>query len=208
MRAPGPLFAISDRRSLPAEESLPAWAAGLGRAGVSGAQIREKELTDRALFELVAEVVATEPRPRRLLVNGRIDVALAAGADGVHLPADEVSIVALRKRFGEEPVVGRSTHSLAEVERARDDGADYVTFGPVWDTPSKARYGEPLGPGALEEAAAVGIPVLALGGVFPDRFPEIAERGAAGVAGIRMFLDPTRLPALVEAAERAFGAGS
>ena len=98
------------------------------------------------------------------LINGRVDLALASGADGVHLPAQGLPAAPLRQRFGARVLLGRSTHRIAEVEAAAADGLDYVTFGPVFPTPSKARYGPPVGLERLERACGVGIPVYALGG--------------------------------------------
>jgi thiamine-phosphate pyrophosphorylase len=197
------LLAISDRASLGGEEALPAWLHGLAAAGVDGVQLREKDLGDRALYGLARQARSLLPPPLRLLVNGRLDLALAAGADGAHLPADGVPLAALRARFGPGVLLGRSTHRLAEVEQARRDGADYVTFGPVYPTPGKERYGPPSGLAGLRQAAALGIPVYALGGVTIQRLGEIAAAGAAGAAGIRIFQAPD-LPALVRAAAGAF----
>ncbi len=169
-------------------------------------QIREKDLDDRDLYELARLARAALPPPTRLLVNGRLDVALAAGADGVHLPADGVPAAALRARFGrfEEGgvLIGRSTHSVEEVERARDDGVDYVTFGPVFATPGK---GSPVGLDGLARAAAAGVPVLALGGVTLERLEEIARAGAAGVAAIRLFQSPRDLTEVARRAREVFG---
>jgi thiamine-phosphate pyrophosphorylase len=157
-------------------------------AGIGAVQLREKDLDDRDLYGLTRLARTILPPPVRLLVNGRLDVALAAGADGVHLPADGVPAAALRARFGPGPerkiLIGRSTHAVEEVERARDDGVDYVTFGPVFATPGK---GAPVGLGELARAAAAGLPVYALGGVTLERFGELAAAGAAGIAAIRLF---------------------
>jgi thiamine-phosphate pyrophosphorylase len=189
------LLAISDRASLAGE--LPEWFHRLAEAGVDALQIREKDLDDRAVYGLVRLARSALPPRVCLLVNGRLDVALAAGADGAHLPADGVPVAALRRRFGTAVVLGRSTHSVAAVERARAEGADYVTFGPVYETPSKARFGPPLGLEALARAAAAGVPVYALGGVTLARLGEVAAAGAAGVAGIRLFQDPASLGEVV-----------
>ena len=136
------------------------------------------------------------PTTTRVLVNGRVDIALAAGADGAHLPSTGLPVDALRRRFGDDLTLGVSTHHLEEVERARNEGADYVTFGPVWPTPSKARYGSPAGLEGLAGAVAVGLPVLALGGVTMPRVAAAAAAGAAGVAAISMF-PPDELVAFV-----------
>jgi thiamine-phosphate pyrophosphorylase len=194
------LLAISDRASLPIP--LEAWLRALGEAGVGAVQIREKDLDDRDLHELARLARAVLPPSTRLLVNGRLDVALAAGADGVHLPADGVPAAALRARFGRKILIGRSTHSVEEVERARDDGVDYVTFGPVFATPGK---GAPVGLDGLARAAAAGVPVLALGGVTLERLEEIARAGAAGVAAIRLFQSPQDLTEVARRAREVFG---
>ena len=196
------LLAISDRRSLPGGD-LAGWLARVSAAGVDAVQIREKDLDDRSLWEIVRAARAILPPATRLLVNGRADVAIAAGADGVHLPSDGVPPAALRRRFGPKLLIGVSTHTMEEVERARDAGADYAAFGPVWEAPGK---GTPTGAGALARAAASGLPVYALGGVTIGRFGEVAAAGAAGVAAIRLFQRPSELREAVEAARSWFPA--
>jgi thiamine-phosphate pyrophosphorylase len=170
-----------------AGQAAAGWFADLAAAGVDALQLREKRLADLDLYRLALAARAALAPPARLLVNGRADVALAAGADGVHLPADGVPAGALRARFGDRLRIGVSTHRFEEVEQARRAGADYVVFGPVYETPAKAGQGAPLGPQALARAAAAGIPVYAVGGVTLERFAEIAAAGAAGVAAIRLF---------------------
>lgn len=197
------------------QEMDEAWLRRLAAArfGETGAvQIREKQLErlrlldDRALLDLTLSARAALPPPAVVLVNGRVDIALAAGADGAHLPGDGVPVAPLRRRFGPGVLLGRSTHSVAEVEQAAKDGADYVTFGPVYATPSKERYGPPLGIEALARASAVGIPVYALGGVTLARFEELAGAGAAGAAAIRLFqgTDLEKIAQIVEIARRSF----
>jgi thiamine-phosphate pyrophosphorylase len=195
------LLAISDRAGI--DIPFSEWLARLVAAGVGAVQVREKDLDDRAVYELARQARAVLPT---VLVNGRMDLALAACADGAHLPADGVPVAALRRRFGPDVLLGVSTHSVEEVERARRDGADYVTFGPVWPTPSKERYGPPLGIGELARAARVGIPVYALGGVMLSRFGEAAAAGAAGVAGIRLF-QGSSLREAVDAGRQCFAKG-
>ena len=181
------LLAISDRRLLGAR-SLEDWLGELaGR--VDAVQLREKELTDRRLLELGRRARAAAPRELRILINGRADVAIASGCDGVHLPSDGMPIAALRHRFGDRLLIGCSTHHPDEVEAARRDGADYVVFGPVLPTPSKAAYGPPPGLEGLSRAARHGLPVLAIGGIGPDEMAAAAEAGASGAAGIRAFHD-------------------
>lgn len=196
------LLAVSDRASLAAD--FAPWCSALAAAGVPALEVREKDLADRELLDFAATARAALPAPGVVLVNGRLDVALAAGADGVHLPADGLPIAPLRRRFGTAVVIGRSTHRLAEVLRAKSDGADYITFGPVYETPSKAVFGPPVGLAALSRACAVGIPVLALGGVTLERFAELAAAGASGVAGIRLFQQREALAHIVRAARASF----
>jgi thiamine-phosphate pyrophosphorylase len=181
-----------------------AWFAALAAAGVDALQLREKHLDDRVLYELARTARAALPRPARLLVNGRADVALAAGGDGVHLPADGVPAAALRARFGGGLLLGVSTHGIEEVERARLAGADYVVFGPVYETPGKLASASPAGPAGLARVAALGIPVYALGGVTLERFAEVAAAGAAGVAGIRLFQGLAQLEQVVATGRACF----
>jgi thiamine-phosphate pyrophosphorylase len=202
------LLAIS-RLAAPAAGPLaappPCWFRALAAAGIDAVQLREKDLADRALLELASAARAALPPPTRLLVNGRTDIALGAGADGVHLPADGVPAAALRARFGAGLLIGVSAHRLEEVEEARRAGADYVLFGPVYSTPSKPGT-PPLGRQALARAAGLGIPVYALGGVTLERFAEVSAAGAAGVAGIGLFqqLAPLALERVVQAAIACF----
>jgi thiamine-phosphate pyrophosphorylase len=183
------------------------WFAALAAAGVDALQLREKRLDDLALHRLAVQARAALPPPARLLVNGRADVALAAGADGVHLPADGVPAAALRSRFGRGLLIGVSTHRLEEVEQARDDGADYVVFGPIYSMPAEPAHGPPAGPRLLAGAAGLGIPVYALGGVTLDRFAEVAAAGAAGVAAIRLFQRPAAAGNPAAAAGAGAGTG-
>jgi len=199
------LLAISDRiRLADLGIEMADWLRAAGAAGLGAVQLREKDLDDRALHDLTRLARSILPPAVRLLVNGRLDVALAAGADGVHLPADGVPVAALRARFGPGVLIGRSAHTVAEVERARDEGADYVTFGPVYATPGK---GAPVDSGELVRAAASGLPVYALGGITLERFDELAMAGSAGIAAIRLF-QSTSIPdlaALAQAARERFG---
>jgi thiamine-phosphate pyrophosphorylase len=178
-------------------------------AGVEWIQIREKQLSGRELSDLVQESVRVAPAPCRVLVNDRLDVACAVAAAGVHLTEQSIS-VADAKQFARKRglpasfLVGASTHSLDSARAAADSGADYVTFGPVFATPSKAAYGAPQG---IERLAAVcrsvSIPVLAIGGITPENAAECRAAGAAGIAAIRLFQDAADLPAIVRQLRRA-----
>lgn len=158
-------------------------------------QLREKNLTDRTLYELsVTASRLTRISGTRLLVNDRADVARAAGADGVHLTTRSLRPAQIRKMFGDEFLIGISTHSIQEVQRARDERADFVVFGPVFETESKQRYGAPVGLQQLTMAAATDdFPVLALGGVRLDNAADCYRAGAHGIAGISLFSNAATL---------------
>jgi thiamine-phosphate pyrophosphorylase len=177
------LYAITDRSQL--KTLLIERIRVLLEAGVDFLQIREKDLPGRELFALVeAVLLLPNPSATRILVNERTDVALAAGAHGVHLPAPSISPQRIRAIAPPGFLVGVSTHSLEEVDRAEQEGADFAVFGPVFDTPSKRGYGAPLGPAALNRAADRCMPVLALGGLTLENFRQCQ---AAGIAGISLF---------------------
>jgi thiamine-phosphate diphosphorylase len=161
-----------------------------GLSGISPAadvvQLRAKgldagELLKRAL-RLMSQFHGT------LLINDRVDVCLAAGAAGVHLPGNRIAPIRLKRRFGERLIVGVSCHSADDVARAADEGADYVYLSPIFESASKPGYGPVLGVALLEEAVRrVTIPVIALGGVTRANESLCVDAGAAGIAGISYF---------------------
>ena len=162
-------------------------------AGVDLLQIREKELTARVLCELVtAAAELTRSTATRLLVNDRTDVAAGAGADGVHLTTRSLNAATIRQTFGDKLLIGVSTHNLSEGRAARDSGADFIVFGPVFETESKIAFGSPAGLPKLAEVARAfpEFPVLALGGVSLQNAADCLMAGAAGIAGISIFDPP------------------
>ncbi len=191
---------ITDRRlAKDLAERVAAALAALppGRVAV---QLREKDLGGRALLALALALAAVcRAAGQRLVVNDRLDVALASGADGVHLPAAGVPPAEARRLLGPAAIVGVSCHSAAEVLRARDAGATYATLSPIYDTPSKRAYGPPVGLAVLAAAARLGLPVIALGGVTPARVGEVVAAGAHGVAAIRAWLEAADPSAAVRA---------
>ncbi len=185
------LYLITDRQQFVSNlhQQLEAIAAA-AQAGCQLIQIREKDLLPRELCEFVRAAIAeAKPHGARVLVNDRLDVALASGADGVHLrtnslPAAEIRRIVQQRDF----LIGVSTHSLSEAQTAEASGADFIVCGPVFPTPSKASYGAPLGLLQLAEICrAVSLPVLALGGIAMTNFNEPLACGAAGIAAISLF---------------------
>jgi thiamine-phosphate pyrophosphorylase len=175
--------------------------AMLAEAGVDWVQIREKDLPGGQLAALVRETLrrtralagADEPSSARILINDRVDVALTEGAAGAHLgesslPVNEVKrLIGLR---GRDFLVGVSCHSLESARSAAAGGADYLFFGPIFATPSKAAFGEPQGVARLAEiCGSLTIPVLAIGGITLENAGRCFKAGAAGIAAIRLFQD-------------------
>ena len=161
-------------------------------------QIREKSLPARVLYELTTRAVEiTRGSKTRLLVNDRADIARAAGADGVHLTAHSLPADVVRSICGPEFLIGVSTHSLDEARAARDTGADFVVFGPVFE---KHGFSAPQGLDKLRQVtSALGdFPVLAIGGITLENVAACCEAGASGIAAIRLLNDVVRMPEVYE----------
>jgi len=170
-------------------------------AGIQLIQIREKQLTAQVLFELTARVVTiVRGSSTRVLVNDRADIAASSGADGVHLTTRSLTPDVIRKTFGAKFLIGASTHSLIEAQDAGRQGADFAVFGPIFPSPSKEKYGPPLGLGKLSEAARElgSFPLIALGGISSNHVNECLLAGANGIAGITLFSEPDSLASTVE----------
>jgi len=198
------LYLVTDRTRT-GGRPLPEVVEAAVRGGVDAVQLREKDLPAGALFELARELRRRCTRHGvRLLINDRIDVALAVGADGVHLPVDSFAAGDARALVGPGRLIGVSTHSLEQAQRASAAGADFVVFGPVFATPSKRPFGPPLGLEALAQAAgAVSVPVFAIGGVTAARADAVCRHGAHGIAAIAAVLEATDPTAAARALRRA-----
>ena len=194
---------VTDRQSLDAtagerrESALLQRIENAAGAGVDWIQIREKDLPARELLDLTRTAIRVcgnlgAHRAGRILVNDRADVAWAAGAGGVHLGERSLPIPALvnvvREPARSDFLVGASCHSLGAALRAAEEGANYLFFGPIFATPSKAGFGSPQGLAKLAETCrAVSIPVIAIGGITLENATACAAAGAAGIAAIRLF---------------------
>jgi len=184
-RAPFRLYLVTDRAGTNGRPLLSVIEQAL-HGGVDAVQLRERDLPTKELLELAHHVRDLCRRHNaRLLVNDRIDVALAVGADGVHLPASSFLPADARRLLGPQALIGVSTHRSEDIGAAAAGGADFVVFGPVFDTPSKRPFGAPLGLDALAAATqAVALPVLAIGGITAARVDAVRHCGACGVAVI------------------------
>jgi thiamine-phosphate pyrophosphorylase len=156
--------------------------------GVRLVQYRDKYASRRDLYETARRLrEITAQRGVTLIINDHVDVALAVGADGVHLGQEDLPVWVARKLLGDTRIVGVSTHCLEQAVRAEQDGADYIGFGPIFETHTK-QTGAPLGIGAIAEVKhQVGLPLYAIGGIQRSHLPAIRAAGADGVAAISAF---------------------
>jgi thiamine-phosphate pyrophosphorylase len=209
---------VTDRRSLAAAESMEAHEILLQKiavaaaAGVDYIQIREKDLPGKECTWLTREAVRlVSPTGKddraRILVNDRLDAALAAQADGVHLGEQSLQAQEARRLVKslrrQDFLIGVSCHSLEAAKAAERGGADYLFFGPVFATPSKTAYGAPQGLARLAEVCrAIAVPVLAIGGITRENAAACFSAGASGIAAIRLFQDTRDLASLVQGLRR------
>jgi thiamine-phosphate pyrophosphorylase len=209
---------VTDRRSLAGigagetRETLLKKIEAAAAAGVDCIQIREKDLSGkdcaaftREALQRAAKAAADNGKSSRIIVNDRLDVALAENAGGVHLgekslPVEEAKRLVSARSGGKDFLIGVSCHSLEGAKAAASGGADYLFFGPVFATPSKAAFGAPQGIERLAEVCrAVSIPVFAIGGVTLENASSCFAAGASGIAAIRLFQDAEDITALVQA---------
>lgn len=183
------LYLITDRHQT-AHRPLASVLTQALKSGVRFLQVREKDLTTQELFRLAQELNPLfSTHQTQWIINDRIDMALALHAHGVHLRTSSLPTAVARQLLGPQRLIGVSTHSLEETKAAESEGADFVVLGPIYDTLSKRMYGEPLGLKILENACRTSrIPIYAIGGVTPERVPELCGSGAHGVAVISSIL--------------------
>lgn len=191
------LYLITDRKLFGDEAALFGAVEEALQGGCRAVQLREKDLPIQEMLRLAYRFrEMTAGYNARLFINDRVDVALAAGADGVHLGHGGMPVRGARKAGGMSMLIGYSTHGVDDAVSAEEDGADFITLGPVYETPSKIRYGPPLGTGVVMQAREkVKIPVFAIGGIKTEKIQEVKEAGADGIAlisGILASKDPRK----------------
>lgn len=159
-------------------------------AGIKSIQLREKDLPTMELLDMAYKLKSlTSQYSAKLFINDRFDIALCVNAEGVHLGQSSIPAAAVKKIAKEDMLIGVSTHSLKEAVLAQKEGADFITFGPIYHTPSKLKYGDPVGLNALKDIRkSISIPILGIGGIDHDNVREVIDAGADGVAMIRGIL--------------------
>ena len=183
------LYLITDRKLF---RSIRAFEEAIKEAlatGVRAVQLREKDLPTRELLEMAYRFrEITTAYDAQLFINDRLDIALSVQADGVHLGQSGIPVNAVKKIVGDNLIIGCSTHSLNEAIEAHSGGADFITFGPVFKTPSKLKYGEPVGLEALREVSrTINLPIFGIGGIKSDGIYDVLKAGASGIALISGF---------------------
>jgi len=180
------LYLITDRKLITHYASLVTVVGEALKGGVRAIQLREKDLDIKELLRLAYRMRDLTGRYNAgLFINDRFDVALAVGADRVHLTQNSIPVNAVRNAVRKKLLIGVSTHSLKEAGEAERGGADFITFGPVYRTPSKLKYGAPAGIDTLKKVCGkMKIPVFAIGGIKSNRIKDVKKAGASGVAVI------------------------
>jgi thiamine-phosphate pyrophosphorylase len=176
------LYLITDRKQV--KMPLAAAVRLALEGGVRAVQLREKDLPIREMLLLAQELRAvTTEFGARLFINDRVDVARSVNADGVHLGHQSMPVNAVRKIVGKDMLIGVSTHSIEEAKAAESGGADFITVGPIFDTPSKSGFGHPVGLSIIKELKCdLGIPFYALGGIKSGNIAQVIGAGASGAA--------------------------
>lgn len=188
-----PLYLITDRQLIRPEQDFFGVLEQVMAAGVRMIQLREKDLPAQQLYEMAQHLRTITLRHNcLLLINDRVDIALAVNADGVHLRSNSLPIAVARKLLGRGKLIGVSTHSTVEITTAAEQDADFATYGPVFYTPSKAGYGAPKGLSELQGACATSaLPIYALGGISVTNTPAVMTTGTHGIAVISSLMTTT-----------------
>ncbi len=194
------LYLITDRKLFADSELMFAAVEEALKAGVRAVQLREKDLPTSVLLDMAYRMKElTAKYSAKLFVNDRADVAMCVNADGVHLGQASIPVYAARKVVGYNMMIGVSTHNLDEASIAEKEGADFITLGPVYHTPSKLKYGEPVGTEELKKVSKkISIPVFAIGGIKFDNARDVINAGADGIAVISGILGDNDIKLAVE----------
>jgi len=200
------LYLITDRKLFTDHSSLFTAVEEALKSGLKAVQLREKDFGARDLLGMAYKMrELTKTYQARLFINDRVDIALAVEADGVHLGRESIPAHAVKKTFKDRLIIGVSTHSLDEAVDAEKGGADFVTLGPVYHTPSKMKYGEPIGIELLRSIKGkISIPVFAIGGIRIDKVGEVKDAGADGLALISAILTAENIRETTEKFLRLF----
>ena len=184
------LYLVTDSKQLTDNRSLITAVRQALKGGVKAVQLREKNLETLELLKMADKIRdLTKQFNASFFINDRFDIAVAVGADGVHLTQNSIPAAAVRKAVKKKLLIGVSTHSLKEAREAEKGGADFITVGPVYRTPSKLKYGKPIGLDILKKITSkMNIPVFAIGGIKSSNINYIKEAGAYGAAMIREVL--------------------
>ena len=194
------LLVVTDRHQTKGRPLLSVLTQAL-TAGAPAIQLRERDMSAKALLDLAEEISRViMPGRSQLVINDRLDVALSLAGIGVHLRSNSLPVPVARRMIGPDRLLGVSVHSLPEAVQAEKDGADYIVLGPIYATPSKRMYGPPLGLPMLEKTVqAVRVPVVGIGGVTAARARDMRVAGAFGVAVITAVLGADDVPAATRA---------
>jgi thiamine-phosphate pyrophosphorylase len=184
------LYLITDRKLFNAHCSMYLEIETVLEAGVKAIQLREKDMPARELLDMAYWMrELTNEYEAKFFVNDRVDIALAVKADGVHLGRNSIPVHAVKKICGGRLLIGVSTHSPDEAVQAEKEGADFITLGPIYKTPSKLKYGPPIGVDALKKVKSLSsLPVFAVGGIKIEKVKEVMDAGADGIALISAIL--------------------
>lgn len=192
------LYLVTDRHQTAGRPLLSVVGRAV-RAGVHAVQLRERDLTARQLLALAMDFRQEIPKVE-LFINDRVDLALALPSHGVHLRESSLPTSVVRSMLRPRQLLGRSVHSIDGAVVAERQGADFVVLGPIYDTPSKRKYGPPLGLRVLEEAARqIRVPIFAIGGITAARAREVRQAGGFGIAVMSSILSASNVEQATEA---------